>query len=142
MWCSISSSKTTNQQIPLEESSLIIVQGNSLETSRVVSPYLALNGVLGDLISDEAGSYLLRSKYPEIADLLDCMWSKESTRGVNKNIKGDNGLAYGDFQIHIDKHPIGYNCAMDFECSLDYTAKMVKDGYGYLWTSYQKCGGI
>ena len=80
---------------------------------------------------------LIREKYPELTNLLICMWGKESSFG--KFLIGDRGKAIGHFQIWISKHPVSYNCAMDFECSLDYTAKMIKKGKGNLWTSYKGC---
>jgi hypothetical protein len=86
------------------------------------------------------GKDIIAEKYPAIASLLDCMWFKESHRGADKR-RGDGGLAYGHFQIHIDKHPVSEACALDFECSLDYTAQMVMAGKGYLWSSYYPCGG-
>ena len=61
----------------------------------------------------------MTDKYPELTNLLICMWEKESSFG--KFLIGDKGKAFGHFQIWISKHDITYNCAMDFECSLDYT---------------------
>ena len=75
--------------------------------------------------------------YPEMADLLICMVKKESDYG--KNMVGDHGLAIGYFQIHIDKHPVSYTCAMDLKCSLDYTVKMIKQNKGFLWTTFEPC---
>lgn len=80
---------------------------------------------------------LIKEKYPDIDDLLICMLKKESTYGTD--LIGDHGLAIGSYQIHIDKHPVSYWCAMNFECALQFTADMVKRGKGYLWTSWKKC---
>jgi len=73
----------------------------------------------------------------ELERLLDCIWEKESSCG--KNMVGDNGLAIGHYQIHIHCHPVSYDCAMDFDCSRDYTRKMILAGKGYLWTAYSRC---
>ena len=73
----------------------------------------------------------------DLERLLDCIWEKESSRG--KNMIGDNGLAIGHYQIHIHCHNVSYDCAMDFECSRDYTRQMILAGKGYLWTTYYKC---
>lgn len=73
----------------------------------------------------------------ELEKLLDCIWEKESSRG--KNMIGDNGLAFGHYQIHLDKHPVSYDCAMDFGCSRDYTRQMIKAGKGSWWTAFSPC---
>lgn len=75
----------------------------------------------------------------EMARLLDCMWERESQRGDPRFMVGDGGLAIGHYQIHIDCHPVSYDCAMDFECSRDYTRRMILAGDGWLWTSYDNC---
>lgn len=80
---------------------------------------------------------LIREKYPEMEKLLTCIAHLES--GYCKSLRGDNSLAWGCYQIHIDKHPISEWCAMDFECSLDYTAKLIKQGKGNLWTAFRYC---
>ena len=116
---------------------MIIVQGNSVSGSNSY-PFIVKFATLGDLFAKEDNSSYLRETYPEMADLLYCMWGKESSFGQDKR-RGDNGLAYGDFQIHIDKHPVTERCALDFECAANYTAKKIKEGYGYLWSSYKKC---
>jgi hypothetical protein len=81
---------------------------------------------------------IIERKYPDMVNLLSCMAKKESTYCTAKE-KGDNGLAWGCFQIHLDKHDITEWCVMDFECSLDWTVKKIKEGKGYLWTSYLPC---
>jgi len=81
--------------------------------------------------------WLVWRKYPDMADLLLCMAEKES--GFNPNAIGDRGLAKGIYQIHTDKHPISDQCAFEPECALDYTAKLIKEGKGYLWTTYSLC---
>ncbi len=73
----------------------------------------------------------------ELEKLLDCIWEKESGRG--KNMIGDNGLAFGHYQIHLDKHPVSYDCAMDYDCARAYTRRMIEVGRGGEWTSYNDC---
>jgi hypothetical protein len=76
-----------------------------------------------------------------VTPLLDCMWNRESSRG--QNMFGDYRkgvpMATGHFQIWLSKHPITYDCAMDFDCSAKYTLEQIKAGKGYLWTSYRGC---
>ena len=117
---------------------LVLIQGNTLVGNASV---INSKAVLGDFLGKDVNylQELLREKYPEMADILICMWGKESSYGRDKYIKGDNGLAYGDFQIHLDKHDITEWCAMDFECSLDFCYNKIRQGQGYLWSSYSKC---
>ena len=68
-----------------------------------------------------------------------CLVREESRWGTDIDVPGDNGLAWGYYQIHIDKHPVTKECAMDFECSADYTYKSIDAGYGYWWTPYYRC---
>ena len=75
-------------------------------------------------------------KAPDLKDLLIFMIEDES--GWCSNLHGDNGLAYGCFQIHIDKHDITEACAMDFYCSLDFTIEHLRKGNCYLWTACRK----
>ena len=109
------------------EGTLILIQGNSLSCE-------ANRAIIWDIKKELEETI---TKYPELADLLICMWEKESSYG--KFLIGDNRKAVGHFQIWISKHPVSYECAMDFECSLDYTAKMIKEGKGNLWTTYKGC---
>jgi len=73
--------------------------------------------------------------------LLDCIAEKESSNG--KNLYGDyrNGvpMAYGAYQIWLKYHPIGYDCAMDYDCARAYTRRMIEVGRGGEWTSYNDC---
>lgn len=74
--------------------------------------------------------------------LIDCVWREESGRGVN--MFGDRDLngvphAFGHFQIWIEKHPVSYDCAMDYSCSSGYFIDQVKAGNGWLWTTYERC---
>jgi len=113
------------------ESSLIIVNGSYL------MPVVALDTPrTGDWTKNDIVA-LIKNTYPEMADLLICMASKES--GFNRYAIGDSGLAHGLYQIHIDKHPVSEACAFDPECSLDYTVKLIKEGKGYLWSTYKNC---
>ena len=77
----------------------------------------------------------------EMAELLDCIWFKESSRG--QNMFGDyrNGKpqAFGHFQIWLKYHPVSYDCAMDFQCSAEYTEQKIREGQGHLWTVYKSC---
>lgn len=124
--------------IPQISDNLPVIQNNSLKGYLLTS--IAIPSVLGAIVgdTDDFKDYL-RKTYSDIGEVLICMWKIESTYGANKNIKGDNGLAYGDFQIHINEHPISEECAMNFKCSADYTAKMIRSGEGYLWTSFPTC---
>ena len=125
-----------------EFSEKIIIQDNSFVAQGLMPFFSPQTAVLGDFLGKDDINYLqelLREKYPEMADILICMWKKESSYGRDKYIKGDNGLAYGDFQIHLDKHDITEWCAMDFECSLDFCYNKIRQGQGYLWSSYSKC---
>ena len=118
------------------ESSFYIIQENSIKA--IANPSIINSfGLLGDLIGKDDIEDLIRNKYPEMADLLICMVKKEST--YCQNMRGDNGLAYGCYQIHLDEHDITEWCVWDFECSLDFTAQKINEGKGYLWTSYRKC---
>lgn len=76
-----------------------------------------------------------------VDDTLDCMWKLESSRGTNMYGDYRKGvpMAYGHFQIWISKHPVTYDCAMDFECSAKYTLEQIEKGNGHLWTSYKNC---
>jgi len=69
------------------------------------------------------------------------MWERESSFG--KNLFGDyrygKPKAIGHYQIWIYKHPISYECAIDFECSTDFVYKMLKEGKGNLWVTYKNC---
>ena len=72
-------------------------------------------------------------KYPQLAETLICLWKEESQNGTN--MIGDGRLAIGHFQIHIDKHPeVSYECAMDFSCSLKYTAENIIKGNQNWWS--------
>jgi hypothetical protein len=115
---------------------LSIIQGSSVRAT--IPPFYAKIGVLG-VQTGEGDERYLWEKYPDMADLLYCMWGIESSYGRNKYIRGDDGLAYGDFQIHLDKHDITEECVMNFECSVDFTANKIRNGEGYLWTSYSRC---
>lgn len=90
----------------------------------------------GDWTKEEI-IYLIKKKYPEMADLLICIARYES--GFNRYAMGDSGLAHGLYQIHIDKHPVNEACAFDPECSLDYAAKLISEGKGYKWSTYYGC---
>lgn len=116
------------------QSNLYLIEGNTVKA--IVSPFNLRFPVYGTLIgSDERD--LIRMEYPELADLLICMWQEESSSG--KRLIGDHGKAIGHFQIWISKHPVSYECAMDFQCALAYTAEKIKEGKGFWWTSYKKC---
>ena len=78
----------------------------------------------------------IRKDYPENPNKLICLVREEST--FCSNLSGDKGLAYGCFQIHIDKHEISYECAMDFYCSLDWTISQIRAGKGDLWSPIKK----
>jgi len=99
--------------------------------------------VFGDMIgegwTEEEIKKYIKEKYPEMEWLLLCMLKKEST--YCKHLKGDNGKAYGCWQIHIDKHEITEECALDFECSTEWSVNKIRNGEGYLWTSYKSCLG-
>ena len=95
-------------------------------------PYYPEFYVLG--IKIEPNSYKERM-------VMDCVWREESTRGLEMFGDYRNGvpMAYGHFQIWLSRHPISYDCAMDYECSSSYFLKMVREDKGYLWTTYEDC---
>ncbi len=75
------------------------------------------------------------------AELIDCVWKAESSRG--QNLFGDyrEGVpqAFGHFQVWLIYHPITYECSMDFDCSSAYFLEMVEQGKGKMWTTYNNC---
>jgi hypothetical protein len=81
--------------------------------------------------------YISPQKRAKYANLTDCVWFGESSRGVN--MVGDLGQAIGHFQIHINKHDVSYSCAMDYFCSSAFFVQQVEAGRGYLWTTYDNC---
>ena len=76
-------------------------------------------------------------KYGVDYRLLSCIAEKES--GFNPFAVGDHGKAKGMFQIHTDKHPIGEECAFNVACAAGFTSQKIKEGKGYLWTTYKGC---
>jgi len=111
-----------------------VKQLNYLSENTLVSNVMPVLPYKFDVYGVLTGEDDYRYLYP---DLLDCMWFLESSRG--QNMIGDNGKAIGHFQIHIDKHPVSYECAMDYDCSSKFTAQMIHEGKGYLWTAYRLC---
>lgn len=118
-----------------ETDRLIVIQGNSVmaQASHLSLYQMKVLGILTGSWAKEEIITVIKEKYPEKANLLIYMVEKEST--YCQKMRGDNGLAYGCFQIHIDSHDITEECAMDFLCSLDYTVKKIEEGYCRLWTS-------
>lgn len=119
-----------------------LIQDNSAISYQIPQNSVKI-ATLGDLLAEDEILFKqnqIREKYPDLANLLICMWKKESTYGLDDR-RGDHGLAVGDFQIHIDKHPVLESCALNFNCALDYTAKSIQKGHGWWWSSYYKCGG-
>jgi len=106
-----------------ENGSLVLFQGNSLVGRFYWTP--------------EKYLWEASIKYGVDYDLLLCLAQKESS--FNSLAIGDNGLAKGLFQIHTDKHSINDECAFDIKCSADWTAQKIKEGKGYLWTTYKSC---
>jgi len=122
-----------------EISEKTIIQGNSVKGHNIPTwtekrSYRQLGVKNNEFLE---GLEWIRNTYPEMADLLICIWGRESSFG--KRLIGDKGKAFGHFQIWVSKHPVSYDCAMDFECSLNYTAEMIKKDKGNLWTTYSKC---
>ena len=104
----------------------------------IASPYnYAPTGVYSGFPTKDEIQYILELKYPDEYCIMECLVRKESQ--YCQNMIGDHGLAIGCYQIHIDKHPVSRECAMDFECSAYFTYNKIKDGKGYLWTPYYKC---
>jgi len=126
-------------KINLDSLNLVIIQGNSIKGYNIpITPekrsYRSLNAKNNEFLK---GLEKIKRKHPDMADLLICIWKRESSFG--KNMIGDKGKAFGHFQIWISKHPVSYKCAMDFECSLNFTAQKIKEGKGQLWTTYKPC---
>lgn len=60
----------------------------------------------------------------------------ESSR--NPNAVGDRGNSFGLVQIHLPSHPsITKEQALDEEYAIDFLAKNLSEGKGYLWTCYR-----
>jgi len=119
----------------------IYIQGNSVKAqSSSLNPLeMKIMGVLTSDWTKDDIIYTINQKYPSQAKLLIYMVRNESS--FCQNMRGDSGLAYGCFQIHLDKHEISYECAMDFLCSLDWTVEKINEGKGYLWTSCRRYYG-
>ena len=101
-------------------------------------PFYALECLESDDCTRTDYITYIKTEYPDIANLLVCIWEKESTYGTN--LVGDNGKATGHFQVWLSLHPdIDRWCANDFFCSLDWTAKKIKEGKAYLWSTYRLC---
>ncbi len=113
-----------------------IGQSSLVAISNPSSPELAPRA---DITSDFGRTYSGGGERgsEELEKTLDCMWERESSRGAN--MLGDNGMAYGHYQIWISLHPVSYDCAMDYECSRGYAREMILRGQGWLWTSYKNC---
>ena len=125
---------TANKLIRIDNDSLIIVQDNSVRALNIQNFWTQTNWTKAEMID------YINIEYPDMSTLLIYMLEKES--GYGESMIGDSGLAYGYFQIHIDKHDIGENCAMNFICSLEYTVENIIKGNGYLWTAYRNYYGI
>jgi len=82
--------------------------------------------------------YYIEKNYPENPKVMWCAYNEESDYGRNLT-RGDNGRAYGHWQIHLAIHNISYECAMNFECSTDWTINMWRKGEAHLWTGYNNC---
>jgi hypothetical protein len=107
-----------------------------LETTNIpITPHTL---VLGDITATNYDFFgLVEVKYPELADLLYCICENES--GFNPEAIGDNGLAFGWFQIHYIENGITLDCAKDLECSMDWTVSEIKKGNDWKWTTYESC---
>ena len=113
-----------------------IGQSSLVAISNPESPELRSSAVLAtDIVGTYSGGGERGSE--ELEKTLDCMWERESSRGAN--MIGDNGMAYGHYQIWLSLHPVSYDCAMDYECSRGYAREMILRGQGWLWTSYKNC---
>jgi len=56
----------------------------------------------------------------------------------NPNAIGDNGHSRGLVQIYDDYHPtISHEQAFDIEFSVEFLAKNISRGRGYLWTCFR-----
>lgn len=99
--------------------------------------FIAPNGPTTKEMTKDDIIDLIKSKYPEMADLLICIAFQESS--FNRYAIGDSGLAHGLYQIHIDKHPVTEWCAFDVECSLDWTVEQLKNGHHAWWSTYKYC---
>lgn len=108
-------------------SELQVISGNSLVGSARLFP------------DSTYQQQLIHERYPQYEWIINCTLKEESTYCQTAHIRGDSGLAYGCFQIHIHEHPITEWCAMDFGCAMDYFIELVKEGKGSLWTGYRTC---
>lgn len=114
------------------------MQGNSLLAIANPNTIPLVGSYEGVPIKDEQ-LRIIKIKYPERTCLLDCILDNESKYCDPDWMIGDSGKAVGCFQIWISVHPLTRAQAMDFETALDYTAKMIDNGKGGLWTPYDKC---
>ena len=56
----------------------------------------------------------------------------------NPQAVGYNGTSYGLVQIHLPAHPdITKKDAINIEFALDFLARMLKNGKGYMWTCWR-----
>ena len=128
------------------EGGLPIIQGNTL-LPIIGHPETQVLGVIIHLeskrvLSGDEMSVIVNEKYPGMAGLLLCIIHKES--GFYQLALGDkdkNGIyhAFGAFQIHRWKHNLTEDQVFDFEFSLDWAVKKIRNGYGYIWTTYKLC---
>lgn len=127
------------QELVEIEKNLLTIQDNTLQA--IVPLSIERPRILASRTEIDYYQELIKKKYPEKANLLICLWERESSKG--RNMYGDfrNGepMAFGHFQVWLKYHPISYECSMDLECSLQFTAEMIEKGYGRLWTPYNRC---
>ena len=121
---------------PTISNDMVMANENSLIATKSPIDYAKIGSYEGFPTRDEI-MYIIEEKYPSKARLLECLVKNESQYCTLLN--GDNGNAYGCFQIWISKHPISEQCALDFECSLDFTVDSINAGYGWWWTPWNKC---
>lgn len=83
-----------------------------------------------DLINKKAEQYNVSAKL--ITEVISC----ESD--FNPQARGDGGYSRGLVQIHALYHPdITYEQATNEEFAIDFLAKNLSEGKGYLWSCYR-----
>jgi soluble lytic murein transglycosylase-like protein len=74
-------------------------------------------------------------KYGVSEEVMDTVIQCESE--YNKEALGDGGKSRGLVQIHADYHDVSDEEAYDPAFAIEFLAKHLKEGNGYLWTCYR-----
>lgn len=122
---------------PFEESTLILVQDNSLVA--VAVPYYPKTYTLVSLIAEDDLKYYIKSKYPGMADLLLDLSYCEA-RWKHDGEWGDNYQSYGAFQFQ--QRTFYTFCQGDwknYQDQADCAVKMISIGLGPTTRGWFNC---